>query len=158
MNNLSLLSPSYRWIIPLTYVIDSNTTVVQNKVFQINDLQVPVTVPQGTKWIKFNKDQVGYYRVNYELNEWKVLSEALSNKLDDFSTADRAHLLNDAFSLAEATQLDYEVALNLTRYLAKETRNVPWSVAATKLSQIRRLMSHTENYQKFLVSFARIHR
>lgn len=114
---------------------------------------VPVTVPNETKWIKFNKDQVGYYRVNYELSEWKLLSEALSNKLNDFSTADRAHLLNDAFSLAEATQLDYGVALNLTRYLANETENVPWSVAATKLSGIRKLMSHTENYPKFLVSW-----
>lgn len=114
---------------------------------------VPVTVPIETKWIKFNKDQVGYYRVNYELSEWKLLSEALYNKSNDFSTADRAHLLNDAFSLAEATQLDYEVALNLTRYLANETENVPWSVAATKLSGIRKLMSQTENYSKFLVSW-----
>lgn len=113
---------------------------------------VAVTVPQGTKWIKFNKDQVGYYRVNYALSEWKVLSEALLNKLQDFSTADRAHLLNDAFSLAEATQLEYEVALNLTKYLAKEIENVPWSVAATKLSGIRNLMSQTPSYQNFLVN------
>lgn len=113
---------------------------------------MPVKVPAGTKWIKFNKDQVGYYRVNYDLSEWKVLSDALTNKLVDFSTADRAHLLNDAFSLAEATQLDYEVPLNLTRYLANETENVPWNVAASKLGGIRRLMSHTENYRKFLVS------
>lgn len=114
---------------------------------------MPVAVSNETKWIKFNKDQVGYYRVNYELSEWKLLSEALSTESNNFSTADRAHLLNDAFSLAEATQLDYEIALNLTRYLANETENVPWSVAASKLSVIRKLMSHTENYPKFLVSW-----
>lgn len=111
-----------------------------------------MTVPTETKWIKFNKDQVGYYRINYELSEWKVLSDALSNKLNDFSTADRAHLLNDAFSLAEATQLEYGVALNLTKYLAKEVQNVPWSVAASKLTAIRKLMAQTGNYQTFLVS------
>lgn len=115
---------------------------------------VAIAVPKDTKWIKFNKDQVGYYRVNYELNVWEALSAALSSKIDQFSIADRAHLLNDAFSLAEATQLPYEVPLNLTKYLAKEKYNVPWSVASSKLSSIRKLMSHTENYSKFLVSFS----
>lgn len=33
------MSPSYRWIIPLTYVIDSNTTNVQAKIFSMGDLQ-----------------------------------------------------------------------------------------------------------------------
>lgn len=81
-----------------------------------------------------------------------MLSGAIKSNLTDFSTADRAHLLNDAFSLAEATQLNYDVPLNLTKYLAGETENVPWSVAASKLNGIRRLMSHTENYNLILVS------
>lgn len=28
-------------------------------------------------WIKFNANEVGYYRVNYELNEWNILCNLL---------------------------------------------------------------------------------
>lgn len=110
-------------------------------------------VPKETTWIKFNKDQVGYYRVNYPVDDWKKLSEALTEKIDNFSIADRANLLNDAFSLAEATQISYEVPLELTKYLAKETQNVPWSVASAKLSGIRKLLFQIGNDGKFLVSW-----
>lgn len=115
---------------------------------------VTITVPSDVKWIKINKDQVGYYRVNYPLEDWKTLSETLLNNLETLSVSDRAHLLNDAFSLAEATQLNYDVALDLTRYLEKEPSNVPWSVATAKLLGIKNLMYNTENYSKFLVSWS----
>ena len=39
---------------------------------------------------------------------------------------DRAHLLNDAFSLAEAGLVSYRVPLDMTAYLAQETHLVPW--------------------------------
>jgi len=37
--------------------------------------------------------------------------------------------LDDAFTLAQAGQLDYETALSLTRYLDKETEFLPWAMA-----------------------------
>lgn len=109
-------------------------------------------VPADHKWIKLNKDQVGYYRVNYPVEQWKTLSEVLVKEPNVFSVADRSNLLNDAFSLAEATQLSYDIALDLTQYLEKETEYVPWSVAVSKLSVIRRLLYYTKHYPKFLVS------
>lgn len=112
-----------------------------------------ITVPESTNWIKINKNQVGFYRVNYEIDEWKKLSEALSKDLAPFSDADRAHLLNDAFSLAEAVQLDYNVPLDLTKYLEKETKNVPWSVAASKLLKMYNLLASTNNLPKLIVSY-----
>lgn len=69
-----------------------------------------------------------------------------------FSVGDRAGLLNDAFSLADATQLSYDIALDMTAYLAKETDYVPWSVAASKLTSLKRLLMFTEvfgNYKKY---------
>ena len=103
------------------------------------------------KWIKLNKDQIGYYRVNYPVDMWKTLSDALSSDLNSFSVSDRAHLLNDAFSLAEATQLEYQIALNLTKYLANETEFVPWSVASSKILGLKSLLYYTDVYQKFTV-------
>lgn len=69
------------------------------------------------------------------------------------SISDRGHLINDAFSLAEATLLDYDVALNLTSYLTKETEYVPWSVASTNLLNLKNQLYYTPQFSKFSVSF-----
>lgn len=109
-------------------------------------------MPDGTEWIKLNKNQFGYYRVNYHMDGWKSLSVALKDVTDKFTIEDRANLLNDAFSLAEAKQLDYEVPLNLTEYVWRETQHAPWKVVSAKLSGIRKLLHQTGNDSKFLVS------
>lgn len=110
-----------------------------------------IQVPAEHKWVKINKNQVGYYRVNYPEEQWKSFG-ALLKEPNTFSIADRAHLLNDAFSLAEATQLGYDLALELTRFLENEMEYVPWKVAISKLSMIRKLMYTTTDYSNFLVS------
>ena len=43
-------------------------------------------------------------------------------------TADRASLLNDAFSLADSGELNYEIALDMIGYLKREVEYVPWAV------------------------------
>lgn len=111
-----------------------------------------MTVPADHQWIKFNKDQIGYYRVNYPVEEWKKLSNALVSNLNQFSISDRGHLLNDAFSLADASQLDYDVALDLTQYLKNETEYVPWSVAIAKLYSLKRSLYYSEHYRTYVVS------
>lgn len=113
-------------------------------------------MPADHQWIKLNKNQIGYYRVNYGSEEWKKLSTALLSGLSAFSISDRAHLLNDAFSLADASQLAYDVPLDLTRYLKAETEFVPWKVAIAKLSEMKNLLYYTEDYPKFLVSVSRV--
>lgn len=82
-----------------------------------------------------------------------MLTNALVTNINDFSVSDRGHLLNDAFSLAEATQLDYRIALDLTTYLANEDTYVPWSVAASKLGGLKNYLYYTELYSKFKVKF-----
>lgn len=36
-----------------------------------------IELEEPVEWIKFNKDQVGYYRVNYETTEWENLIHLL---------------------------------------------------------------------------------
>lgn len=93
---------------------------------------VTVQKPEGAKWIKFNYDQVGYYRVNYPEEQWKIFME----NYPSLNTSDRTHLLEETFSLAEAGQLSYEIPLELTKNLTNERDYIPWSVAFSKLSTI----------------------
>lgn len=67
------------------------------------------------------------------------------------SVVDRAHLLNDAFSLADATQLPFSIALDLTKYLANETSFTPWSVASSKLRGVKSKLYFTEEFSHFRV-------
>lgn len=60
--------------------------------------------------------------------------------------------MNDAFSLAESTLIQYSVALKLTEYLASETEYVPWSVASTEITKLKNKLYYTEYYSKFFVS------
>lgn len=117
-------------------------------------LTVTVTTPAEVQWIKFNKDQVGYYRVNYPTEMWTALSDALKTTRGAFSISDRAHLVSDAFALADAGQLDYGIALDLIKYLEAELDYVPWSVGASRLSAIKNLLYFTDMYRDF-VDFAR---
>lgn len=68
------------------------------------------------------------------------------------SAEDRAGLLDDAFALSLAGQLDTRIALNLSSYLIKETEYIPWGVALSWLSQISGLLSLTPDYGQFKVS------
>ncbi|XP_067616952.1 glutamyl aminopeptidase isoform X2 [Eurosta solidaginis] len=144
---------NYHWSIPITYFTSENAEV-QRAIFNYNDNEVKITLNKSVDWIKFNKNQVGYYRVNYASEQWQQLTYALKTARGQFSNADRAHLLNDAFSLADAAQLNYSVALNLALYLEKELDYVPWSVANERLSFIRNLLYYTNSYTNF-VNFGR---
>lgn len=71
---------SYRWSIPLTY-FDSSSQEIKRMWFNYNDAEVVVDL-DNVEWFKFNKNQVGYYRVNYPRENWAALTTALINNVD----------------------------------------------------------------------------
>ncbi|XP_075149954.1 glutamyl aminopeptidase-like [Haematobia irritans] len=144
---------NYCWSIPITYFTSSKSEV-QHIIFNYNDKEVTLTIPDDVDWIKFNKNQVGYYRVNYPTEMWQSMIKALIYTRGIFSSSDRAHLINDVFALADACQLEYSIALDLSKYLKKELDYVPWSVAASRLSALKSLLSSTDVYSG-LVKYGR---
>ncbi|KAJ6640396.1 Glutamyl aminopeptidase, partial [Pseudolycoriella hygida] len=135
-------------LIPITY----KTDILSRKLewFNNKDLEMQVSLDVEPNWIKFNNDQVGYYRVNYPQDMWASLTNVLKNQTNALSIADRAHLINDVFSLAEATLIDYDVALELTSYLTNESEYVPWSVASTNLLNLKSRLYDLYDNQQFL--------
>ncbi|XP_058986694.1 aminopeptidase A [Musca domestica] len=141
---------NYKWSIPLTYFYDTDATV-RRTWFNYDKSSASVSVPIDTKWLKFNSHQVGYYRVNYEDDMWQEIISALVASPEKFDIADRAHLLNDVFALADANQISYDIALDMTKYLEKESDFVPWYVAATKLQALQGNLMQTEIYMDYLL-------
>ncbi|XP_073818649.1 aminopeptidase A-like [Musca autumnalis] len=140
---------NYKWTIPLTYIYDNDATV-KREWFGHDQASVTVEVPSETRWLKFNSHQIGYYRVNYEEDMWNEIIADLVATPSKFAIADRAHLLNDIFSLADASQIPYNIALDMTTYLEKESDFVPWYVAATKLQALQINLMHSEIYMDYL--------
>lgn len=139
----------YRWSIPITYVTSDKPDEIKREWFMYDRDELKINVDSSVEWVKFNKDQVGYYRVKYEDDMWKKLNEALEKSVDTMSVLDRAHLLNDVFSLAEGGLVPYSIALTMTQYLKNETNFVPWDVASSKLKGIRNLLFYTRYYKDF---------
>ncbi|KAH8409848.1 hypothetical protein KR222_009894, partial [Zaprionus bogoriensis] len=145
----------YKWSVPVSYILDtSNSGEVGKAIFNYDQDALGIAVAPEVKWIKLNVGQVGYYRVNYESSIWDQILLELIEDPTRFEIADRAHLLNDAFALADASQLSYTVPLEMTAYLANEQDFVPWYVAASKLQTLKNTLMYTESYASYL-SYAR---
>ncbi|XP_062127173.1 glutamyl aminopeptidase [Drosophila sulfurigaster albostrigata] len=146
---------NYKWSVPVTYILDTFASgEVEDLIFQYDQDSVPITASSDVKWIKLNVHQTGYYRVNYDSILWEVINNQLIEDPSRFDIADRAHLLNDAFALADASQLAYSVPLEMTSYLAQEKDFVPWYVAASKLQSLQSSLMYTDSYVSY-INYAR---
>ena len=92
------------WTFPFTYI----TQAKPNETIEIwitgktqNHTMTPAR-ENGTcdGWIVGNVNRTGLYRVNYEMENWKSLSELFQSNHTVFSTESRKGLLDDAFTLA----------------------------------------------------------
>ncbi|XP_029169202.1 aminopeptidase N-like isoform X2 [Nylanderia fulva] len=78
-------------------------------------------------WVIFNIQQVGYYRVNYDDENWRRISHYLNS--DDYTkihVLNRAQIIDDAFHLIIAGQLNSHIFWDLIVYLHRERDYVAW--------------------------------
>ncbi|XP_046982888.1 aminopeptidase N-like isoform X1 [Schistocerca americana] len=135
-------SSSQAWFVPVSYLTQEEATTGAASTLPrvwlvMSEGQRSVTVerilPSGSvgasQWLLVNFQQAGYYKVNYDVDNWKLLVQQLATNPLMLPAATRAQLISDAFSLARAGTLPYGITLNLTRYLRDsrvELNPVPW--------------------------------
>lgn len=100
-------------------------------------------------WFIANVGQKGYYRVNYDTATWNALVLQLTTDHTVFGGADRSGLIDDAFNLARAEYVDYNIALGLTKYLIKEEAYVPWDTAYSNIFLMGELLRFRPSYGMF---------
>lgn len=100
---------------------------------------------------------IGYYRVNYDTTNWKLIIKQLNNikNFKNISVINRAQLVDDALNLARAGKLDYDIAFNVTSYMAHETEYLPWKAAFRSLSYLNNMLIKSRGYDKFRVNYRR---
>jgi len=145
-------SSESRWWVPITYTSpgqDFNKTY--NNIW-LSDKQWSLELkdmPNKDEATIFNVQQTGFYRVNYDKKNWKLLAETLNKDHTSIHVINRAQILDDALELAKVGKLDYQTALSLTGYLSRETEYIPWYSALSGLSHIKDMLKRTSAYGEF---------
>lgn len=141
------------WWIPLTFVTEKSisvfnqtTTAAWLKPLAKNTIIGSV---EPNFWVIFNVKQVGYYRVNYDKNNWKMLIHYLKFKnFEKINVINRAALLDDAFNLARAGYVDYSIPFDLARYLTRETEYEPWVAAVNNFNFLNHILAYSPQVQQ----------
>lgn len=148
------------WWVPITFTnqreLKFENVPTKHWIRNVASLAVTDLGANANEWVIVNVQQTGYYRVNYDDRNWKMLVDHLQNPgiFKNIGVLNRAQLLDDALNLARAGRLNYNVALNLTKYLAHEKDYVPWQTAFIALSYIDSMLVKTGHFDKFKVSAA----
>jgi aminopeptidase N len=133
----------YVWKVPFKYITEKS-----NEPREADTDATSVSWTKDDGWIKLNVLQTSFIRVNYDVQNWIRLTEHLMTSLDTtpLKPEDRAGLIEDAFALSDAGQLDIGIALNLSLYLVKERHYVPWHAAIAWFNRIDTRLRYTPAY------------
>ncbi|XP_075149907.1 suppressor of ER stress-induced death [Haematobia irritans] len=143
------------WWIPITYTTAEElnftntrpiTWIPRSKIYEIESAEL-----SKANWFIFNIQQSGYYRVNYEIQNWQAIMDHLMDveKFEQISPANRAQLIDDALNLARGGHLSYDLALNLTRYLVHEEDTTAWKAAINAFNFLDAMFGSMGEYDMF---------
>ncbi|XP_046823563.1 aminopeptidase N-like isoform X2 [Vespa crabro] len=148
------------WHIPLTYVgIDDDWSSPKKEWLEKEREQIFYNVStidekNQTGWILFNVNKTGYYRVNYDEKNWRLLAMALDENHEAFPVETRASLVDDVFALAAVGSSKYETAFGFIKYMQiKERHYAPWSAFAHHVFKLNNVLYETSaflDFQEFL--------
>lgn len=113
-------------------------------------------LPAPDEWIIINVQQVGYYRVNYNVENWELLTRQLKSDHQAIHVTNRAQIVDDALDLSRAGLLDYAIALNVTQYLSKEADYIPWEAGTAGFSFLDMMLRRSALFGKYKVRTARV--
>ncbi|KFW65314.1 Aminopeptidase N, partial [Pygoscelis adeliae] len=127
---------NYTWIVPITW-----------KTRETTGDRYWLTKHSGTvgpDWLLVNLDVSGYFRVNYNPENWNQLLRQLSTNHQAIPVINRAQIIDDAFNLARAKYINVTLALDTTRFLSRETAYMPWEAALNNLHYFQLMFDRSE--------------
>ncbi|XP_039301363.1 aminopeptidase N-like [Nilaparvata lugens] len=148
-------APDEFWWIPIVMVIQPNdfyfnwTTVMPSLWLKPNhnstSHQLDKKQDVKEKYIVVNPANVGLFLVNYDLDNWKLLTA----RIDEMPETVRAQLLHDAISLALAGKLDMITMLNVTTFLKREQAPLVWKTFFPLGDRLRKMLVGTSAQKMF---------
>ncbi|XP_048007483.1 aminopeptidase N-like [Leguminivora glycinivorella] len=147
-------SSSERWHVPLNWVLSTNIDFSDTSPqgwlppsFTATSFDIPGL--SNAEWFIFNKQQTGYYRVNYDPSNWEALTNVLADSHETIHVLNRAQLVDDSFNLARNGRLDYQLAFQLSLYLEDEKDYIPWGSVQPAWNYLDVVLSGSAAYEIF---------
>ncbi|KAG7242610.1 hypothetical protein INR49_020323 [Caranx melampygus] len=122
---------NYTWFVPIKWMKTDTNSLMR---------------VSGQDWLLANTNVSGYFRVNYDLDNWNQLLSLLNTNHQTLSIINRAQIIDDAFNLARAKIISTSLALKTTKYLSKERDYIPWESALRNLNYYTLMFDRTEVY------------
>ncbi|NXV17294.1 AMPN Aminopeptidase, partial [Cepphus grylle] len=133
---------NYTWIVPVTWMT-SETMGDRYWLTKVSDTNNTFNVGSD-RWLLLNLNVSGYFRVNYNEENWDRLLAQLSTNHQVIPVINRAQIIDDAFNLARAKYVNVTLALSTTRFLGQETEYMPWEAALSNLQYFQLMFDRSE--------------
>ncbi|KAG5333954.1 AMPN Aminopeptidase, partial [Acromyrmex charruanus] len=148
--------PTNMWI-HVTYVTKNSSNYTREEWLSPNMSYLELTIKEDD-WIIINVQQAGYYRINYDNDNWRKLARYLnSTEYMNVHVLNRAQIIDDAYFFLLRNKLEYSFFEQLTYYLSNETNYVAWYPMFKILENISGFFPFSkstrikEHFQKILV-------
>ncbi|KAK0077292.1 hypothetical protein PV325_004170 [Microctonus aethiopoides] len=101
-------------------------------------------------WMIINIQQTGFYRVNYDYENWKRLADYLNtNNYYKIHVRNRAQLIYDLLFLASYEDKYFELLIDVMTYLHREINYLPWIPSLTVFERFNSMLINTPAYDMF---------
>uniref|UniRef100_A0A667XA10 Aminopeptidase n=1 Tax=Myripristis murdjan TaxID=586833 RepID=A0A667XA10_9TELE len=137
-----LLDPDSVWFVPITW---AKADGVEQQYWLLKK-EGKVHFRPNYRWLLANINMTGFYRVNYDSENWERLLTKLSSQHQDIPVINRAQIIDDAFNLARAKAVSTILALKTTKYLFREVEYMPWQTASRNLDYFFLMFDRSEVY------------
>lgn len=137
---------SSSWFIPLNFAHANNPNFSDTRITHYfeNGTSVKIIPTENVddaEWFVFNKQQLGFYRVNYDFENWHNLIRVLNGEnYQQIHVLNRAQIVDDVMNFAIDGHVDFDVALGVLMYLRQETDYLPWAAAVNYLDRLDYLL------------------
>ncbi|XP_065372517.1 aminopeptidase N-like [Calliphora vicina] len=138
------------WYIPLNYAVASNpdfrNTEATHYLLNVTGIEINDTKIDNNDWLILNKRSTGYYRINYDNENWNLIIAALCQNYYKIHPFNRAQLMHDAYYLSVSNRLNHDILLKMLTYLKKEYHYAPWYTANDIINNFNIYLSSDANY------------
>ncbi|XP_038058557.1 aminopeptidase N-like [Patiria miniata] len=128
----------YKWYVPLTYVYESGPGDQYEKPQQVwmepSDDYTYFDLPDDAKaddWYLANAKMTGFYRVNYEDDNWQRLLDQAAMDPDVFSEENKVGLIKDSFNLAKTEVVPMSYYRSFSESLRNNSRRTRRAAVST---------------------------
>ncbi|XP_029164141.1 LOW QUALITY PROTEIN: aminopeptidase N-like [Nylanderia fulva] len=129
-SSLNDIETTGAWWIPLNYITQSNpnsSSTLATHWLKPQNESLTIEGVNINDWIIVNKQLTGYYRVNYDIINWKrIIAFLNSDDYDKIPILNRAQIIDDVYYLITTKQLDFIIFLEVINYLSREIDPIPW--------------------------------